>query len=79
MNIKKRLAVILPYLFIALYATKLGEAWRLAEGMDAARKILLACAVAFSKLPVEGVDCEGIENISAGDVEDCCWAGQLRP
>ena len=40
MNIKKRLAVILPYLFIALYATKLGEAWRLAEGMDAARKTL---------------------------------------
>ena len=40
------------------------------SGMDAARKILLACAVAFSRLPVEGVDCEGIESISAEEVSD---------
>ena len=26
----------LPYLLIALYATKIGQAWRLAEGTDAA-------------------------------------------
>ena len=30
----------LPYLLIALYATKIGQAWRLAEGMDAAHKLL---------------------------------------
>ena len=46
-------------------------------GMDASRKILLACAVAFSRLPVEGVDCEGIENISAGDVEDFMGRGYV--
>ena len=40
MNIKKHISMILPYLFIVLYATKLGEAWRLADGMDAARKAL---------------------------------------
>ena len=30
----------LPYLLIALYATKIGRAWRLAEGTDAAHKLL---------------------------------------
>ena len=30
----------LPYLLIALYATKIGQAWRLAEGKDAAHKLL---------------------------------------
>lgn len=30
----------LPYLLIALYATKIGQAWRLAEGTDAAHKLL---------------------------------------
>ena len=30
----------LPYLLIALYATKIGQAWRLAEGTNAAHKLL---------------------------------------
>ena len=30
----------LPYLLIALYATKIGQAWRLAEGKNAAHKLL---------------------------------------
>ena len=30
----------LPYLLIALYATKIGQSWRLAEGTDAAHKLL---------------------------------------
>ena len=30
----------LPYLLIALYATKIGQVWRLAEGTDAAHKLL---------------------------------------
>ena len=30
----------LPYRLIALYATKIGQAWRLAEGTDAAHKLL---------------------------------------
>ena len=30
----------LPYLLIALYATKIGQAWRLTEGTDAAHKLL---------------------------------------
>ena len=40
MNRKKFLIQTLPYAVICLYATKLGEAWRLAEGRDAARKLL---------------------------------------
>ena len=40
------------------------------SGMDAARKILLAAAVAFSRLPDSGLDCEGIDHISAEDVAD---------
>ena len=40
MNIKKYLYPNIPYLLIGLYATKLGEAWRLADGRDTARKVL---------------------------------------
>ena len=41
----------IPYLFVALFATKLGLAWRLAEGADASAKLLNlldTLAVAFS-------------------------------
>ena len=40
MKAKKTLIQSIPYLFVALYATKLGEAWRLAEGTDAPQKLL---------------------------------------
>lgn len=36
----KRLLPILPYLFIGLFATNLGEAWRLASGADFNAKLL---------------------------------------
>lgn len=39
-NIKKVLIPNIPYFVIGLYATKLGEAWRLAEGADASGKLL---------------------------------------
>ena len=39
-NLKKLLILNLPYLFIGLYATKLSEGWRLAEGLDASQKFL---------------------------------------
>ncbi len=38
------------------------------SGMDALRKIMLACAVAWGKLPGDGLCCEGIENLTARDV-----------
>ena len=55
MSSKAKKAVIthLPYLFIALIASKLGLAWRLAEGTDASQKLLNlmdTLAVAFSSL-----------------------------
>ena len=40
LNIKKFLLPNIPYVFIALYATKLGQAWRLAPGMDFSGKAL---------------------------------------
>ena len=40
LNIKKIVIPNLPYAFIALMATKLGQAWRLAEGADVFAKIL---------------------------------------
>ena len=40
------------------------------SGMDALRKIMLACAVAYDKLPVDGFSREGIESITAADVND---------
>ena len=39
-NIKKAILPNLPYAFIALYATKLGQAWRLAPGTDFSGKAL---------------------------------------
>ena len=38
------------------------------SGLDALRKIMLACAVAYNKLPVDGFCREGIESITAEDV-----------
>lgn len=37
---KKLLLMNLPYLFVALFATKFGQAWRLTAGADASRKLL---------------------------------------
>ena len=39
-SIKKIILPNLPYLFVALFATKLPQAWRLAEGADASEKLL---------------------------------------
>ena len=40
LNIKKLLLPNIPYVFIALFATKLGQAWRLAPGTDFSGKTL---------------------------------------
>ena len=40
LNIKKYLLPNIPYVFIALFAAKLGQAWRLAPGMDFSGKAL---------------------------------------
>ena len=42
MNPKRKKIILsnVPYLFVALFATKLGLAWRLAEGADASAKLL---------------------------------------
>ena len=40
LNIKKYLLPNIPYVFIALFATKLGQAWRLAPGTDFSGKAL---------------------------------------
>lgn len=39
-RLKKLLILNTPYVVIGMYATKLGEAWRLAEGTDASNKFL---------------------------------------
>lgn len=39
-RLKKLLILNTPYVVIGLYATKLGEAWRLAEGTDSSNKFL---------------------------------------
>ena len=53
LNIKKFLLPNTPYVFIALFATKLGQAWRLAPGMDFSGKalhLMEGFATAFSSL-----------------------------
>ena len=48
------------------------------SGLDALRKIMLACAVAYDMLPSDGLKNEGIESLRAADVADlkrrglCC-------
>lgn len=39
-NLKKLVLLNLPYLFVALFATKLGEAWRMTPGVDFSAKVL---------------------------------------
>ena len=48
LNIKKLVLLNLPYFLLGLFATNLGEAWRLATGADASAKMLSF----FSTLPV---------------------------
>ena len=53
LNIKKFLLPNIPYVFIALFATKLGQAWRLTPGMDFSGKalhLMEGFATAFSSL-----------------------------
>ena len=40
MNVKKIILSNIPYVVIGLFATNLGEAWRLAEGANASQKLL---------------------------------------
>ena len=37
---KKRLLLNLPYVLIGLYASKIGQAWRMAEGTEASTKLI---------------------------------------
>ena len=39
-RLKRRLILNIPYVLIGLYATKLAEAWRLAEGTEMSEKLL---------------------------------------
>ncbi len=48
LNVKKLVLLNLPYFLLDLFATNLGEAWRLATGADASAKMLSF----FSTLPV---------------------------
>jgi type IV secretion system protein VirD4 len=48
LNMKKLVLLNLPYFLLGLFATNLGEAWRLAVGADASAKLLSF----FSTLPV---------------------------
>ena len=53
LHIKKLALPNIPYIFIALFATKLGQAWRLAPGMDFSGKalhLMEGFATAFSSL-----------------------------
>lgn len=40
LNVKKLVLLNLPYILLGLFATNLGEAWRLATGADASAKML---------------------------------------
>lgn len=46
-------------------------------GLDALRKIMLACAVAWGVLPQSGLNNEGIDSLSAADVKDFMGRGYV--
>ena len=46
-------------------------------GLDALRKIMLACAVAWGVLPKSGLNNEGIDSLSAADVKDFMGRGYV--
>ena len=46
-------------------------------GLDALRKIMLACAAAWGILPKEGLENEGIDSLSAEDVKDFMSRGYV--
>lgn len=46
-------------------------------GLDALRKIMLACAVAWGVLPTEGLLNEGIDSLTAADVKDILARGYV--
>lgn len=69
------------------YAAALKEAQKLGyaeadptadvTGLDALRKIMLACAVAWGVLPQDGLLNEGIDSLSAADVKDFMARGRV--
>lgn len=66
-KIKKLLILNLPYFLVGLFATNLGEAWRLAEGADSSAKILSFFTVMQQIYPVtepggNGQIVEGCQN-----------------
>jgi len=40
-NLKKTIISSVPYVFIALFATKFGQTWRLADGITVSEKFLI--------------------------------------
>ena len=57
-NLKKRLLPNLPYVFIGLYATKLGQMFRLSPGADLSSKLLHigdGFAAAFARARFDGI------------------------
>ena len=46
-DIKRLLILNVPYILVGLFATNLGEAWRLAEGADSSAKILSTLPIAL--------------------------------
>ena len=71
---KKKLVLNLPYCMIGLYATKLGQAWRMAEGTNLSEK-LLRCLTYLSPNEHEAADLTGVpirregKNVNWQDVE----------
>ena len=50
LNVKKLVFLNLPYILLGLFATNLGEAWRLATGADASASSAIRRSIS-SRLP----------------------------
>ena len=62
-NIKKLVILNLPYFLIGLYATKLGQAYRLAAGADLSTKLLQSGMASLLRLRLR----------SPASIPRICW------
>lgn len=67
-RLKKLLILNLPYVLIGLYATKLGEAWHLADGADSRE----SCSTSWTGYPLHFA-----HRGPALFLQTFCWASPL--
>lgn len=64
-QLKKQLILNIPYIILGLLATNLGEAWRIAAGVNASEKV--------QSLVLDGVFATAFSNPCRAFIRVICW------